>query len=65
VTGAGKRSVERLFQQEIGMTFGKWRQQVRLMQGCGFWPRAQKSRMRLWSLVTVRRALSFPCSGRP
>ncbi len=32
-TGAGKRSVERLFQQEIGMTFGKWRQQVRLMQG--------------------------------
>jgi AraC-like DNA-binding protein len=31
--GAGKRSVERLFQQEIGMTFGKWRQQLRLMQG--------------------------------
>jgi AraC-like DNA-binding protein len=33
VTGAGKRSVERLFQQEVGMTFGKWRQQLRLMQG--------------------------------
>jgi AraC-like DNA-binding protein len=33
VSGAGKRSVERLFQQEIGMTFGKWRQQLRLMQG--------------------------------
>jgi AraC-like DNA-binding protein len=32
-TGSGKRSVERLFQQEIGMTFGKWRQQLRLMQG--------------------------------
>jgi AraC-like DNA-binding protein len=32
-TGAGKRSVERLFQQEVGMTFGKWRQQLRLMQG--------------------------------
>ena len=32
-SGASKRSVERLFQQEIGMTFGKWRQQVRLMQG--------------------------------
>lgn len=32
-TGAGKRSVERLFQREIGMTFGKWRQQLRLMQG--------------------------------
>ena len=32
-TGAGKRSVERLFQQEIGMTFGKWRQQLRLMAG--------------------------------
>ena len=33
VTGASKRSIERLFQQEIGMTFGKWRQQLRLMQG--------------------------------
>lgn len=32
-TGAGKRSVERLFQQEVGMTFAKWRQQLRLMQG--------------------------------
>jgi AraC-like DNA-binding protein len=31
-SGASKRSVERLFQQEIGMTFGKWRQQLRLMQ---------------------------------
>jgi AraC-like DNA-binding protein/quercetin dioxygenase-like cupin family protein len=31
--GASKRSIERLFQREIGMTFGKWRQQVRLMQG--------------------------------
>jgi AraC-like DNA-binding protein len=33
VSGASKRSIERLFQREIGMTFGKWRQQVRLMQG--------------------------------
>lgn len=33
LSGASKRSVERLFQQEIGMTFGKWRQQLRLMQG--------------------------------
>jgi AraC-like DNA-binding protein len=33
VVGASKRSIERLFQQEIGMTFGKWRQQLRLMQG--------------------------------
>lgn len=31
--GASKRSVERLFQQEIGMTFGNWRQHLRLMQG--------------------------------
>ncbi len=29
--GAGKRTIERLFQQEAGMTFGKWRQQLRLM----------------------------------
>jgi AraC-like DNA-binding protein len=33
VSGTSKRSIERLFQQEIGMTFGKWRQQIRLMQG--------------------------------
>ena len=31
--GASKRSIERAFQQEVGMTFGKWRQQLRLMQG--------------------------------
>jgi AraC-like DNA-binding protein len=30
--GAGKRTVERLFQEDVGMTFGKWRQQLRLMQ---------------------------------
>jgi AraC-like DNA-binding protein len=33
VVGASKRSIERLFRQETGMTFGKWRQQLRLMQG--------------------------------
>jgi AraC-like DNA-binding protein/quercetin dioxygenase-like cupin family protein len=30
-SGAGKRTVERLFQEEVGMTLGKWRQQLRLM----------------------------------
>ena len=30
--GAGKRTIERLFQKETGLTFGKWRQQLRLMQ---------------------------------
>jgi transcriptional regulator GlxA family with amidase domain len=29
--GTSKRTVERLFQQEISMSFGKWRQQLRLM----------------------------------
>lgn len=29
--GASKRTVERIFQAEAGMTFGKWRQQLRLM----------------------------------
>ena len=33
MSGASKRSIERLFKQEIGMTFGNWRQQLRLMQG--------------------------------
>ena len=30
--GAGKRTIERRFQEETGMTYGKWRQQLRLMQ---------------------------------
>jgi len=30
--GAGKRTVERLFQEDVGMSFGRWRQQLRLMQ---------------------------------
>ena len=30
--GASKRTLERLFQDDVGMTFGKWRQQLRLMQ---------------------------------
>lgn len=32
MAGASKRTVERLFQEDVGMTFGKWRQQLRLMQ---------------------------------
>lgn len=32
VAGAGKRTVERLFQNDMGITFGKWRQQLRLMR---------------------------------
>lgn len=31
-SGAGKRTIERIFQRELGMSFGKWRQQLRLMQ---------------------------------
>lgn len=31
VAGASKRTVERLFLEEMGTTFGKWRQQLRLM----------------------------------
>jgi AraC-like DNA-binding protein len=30
--GGSGRTMERLFQQETGMTLGKWRQQLRLMQ---------------------------------
>lgn len=32
-SGASRRTVERLFEAEAGMTFGKWRQQLRLMEG--------------------------------
>jgi AraC-like DNA-binding protein/quercetin dioxygenase-like cupin family protein len=31
-SGASRRTMERLFQEEAGMTFGKWRQQLRMMQ---------------------------------
>ena len=30
--GVGKRTVERLFRDEVGMSVGRWRQQLRLMQ---------------------------------
>ncbi len=30
--GASKRTIERLFQEDVGTTCGKWRQQLRLMQ---------------------------------
>jgi AraC-like DNA-binding protein len=30
--GASKRTAERLFQKEVGMTLGKWRQQLRLLR---------------------------------
>lgn len=30
--GASKRTVERLFQEDVGMSLGKWRQQLRLMK---------------------------------
>jgi len=29
--GAGKRTIERLFSAETGMTFGQWRRQLRLL----------------------------------
>ncbi len=31
-SGASSRTLERLFQQDVGMTFGRWRQQVRLLR---------------------------------
>lgn len=31
MAGASKRTIERLFLKDVGMTFGKWRQQLRLM----------------------------------
>jgi AraC-like DNA-binding protein len=36
IGGASKRTVERLFQEDVGMTFGKWRQQLRLIQALRF-----------------------------
>lgn len=32
LAGASKRTVERLFQHEVGMSVGKWRQQLRLLR---------------------------------
>lgn len=32
IVGVGRRTIERRFLDETGMTFGKWRQQLRLMQ---------------------------------
>jgi AraC-like DNA-binding protein len=40
--GASKRTIERLFQRETHMTFGKWRQQSRLMQAMRFLAEGKK-----------------------
>lgn len=32
LAGAGKRTMERIFQHDVGSTLGKWRQQLRLME---------------------------------
>ncbi len=32
IAGASKRTIERLFQRDLGMSVGKWRQQLRLMK---------------------------------
>lgn len=40
--GASKRTVERLFQADVGMTVGKWRQQLRLMQAMRFLAEGEK-----------------------
>jgi len=32
VAGASKRTIERIFQEDLGMTFSRWRQQLRLMR---------------------------------
>lgn len=61
---ASKRTVERLFQEETGLTFGKWRQQLRLMQAMRLWRRAPKLRTLRLKLDTARRAHSFQCSGK-
>jgi AraC-like DNA-binding protein/quercetin dioxygenase-like cupin family protein len=42
VAGASKRTIERLFQQEAHMSFGRWRQQLRLMQAMRLLAEGQK-----------------------
>ena len=42
VAGASKRTVERLFQREAGMSLGKWRQQLRLMKAMQLLARGAK-----------------------
>lgn len=42
VAGASKRTLERLFLDDVGMTFGKWRQQLRLMQAMRFLAKGAK-----------------------
>jgi AraC-like DNA-binding protein len=48
VAGAGKRTVERLFLDDVGITFGKWRQQLRLMRQCNSWRRERWSPTPPW-----------------
>jgi len=33
IVGASRRTIERIYSKETGLTFGQWRQQVRLLEG--------------------------------
>jgi AraC-like DNA-binding protein len=64
VGGASKRTVERLFQEDVGMSFGSGGSNFVLCTRCGSWGRERRSRTPLWRRVTVHQAHSFPCSEK-
>jgi methylphosphotriester-DNA--protein-cysteine methyltransferase len=64
MVGAGKRTVERLFRDEVGMTPGKWRQQLRLMEAMRLLAEGAKVTHAARRQVTVRRVRSLPMFGK-
>jgi AraC-like DNA-binding protein len=47
-SGASKRTIQRMFLEETGMTFGKWRQQLRLLHGMQLMARGEKVSTAAW-----------------
>ena len=61
--GHSARTLERLFQKETGMTFGRWRQQLRLLQACAFWRPTDRSPPSHSKSAMTARARSSRCSS--
>lgn len=64
VGGASKRTVERLFQQDVGCPLVSGDSNFVLCRRCGSWGKEQRSRTPLWKRAIVHRVHSFSCSGK-
>ena len=60
--GASKRTIERIFRLETKMTFGRWRQQLRLLHALSASLPVRRLPQPRWTRGMPARARSSPCS---